>query len=166
MRFLLAFSSSYFIFDLFSTIFLTKAKGVMAIFFISHHLVSITGCLGAIFFGRFQISMTCLMLLTEMSTAFSNFRLMLDFHQMQSSILYAVNGGLFALVFFLCRILYIPYISLSFLLPSVLTFDRASLDSVEIAFFYFLPVTVPALYFINCFWFYKLIKGIVDILSP
>jgi hypothetical protein len=128
-----------------------------------HHIIGIGGSVACLLCGRMLLTLGCATLFTEFSTPFVSLRALLSIHKKTNTTLYLVNGLLMTFTFFVCRVLFQPWITLRFLFPAV--FDRpenlVQMYPVTRYYCYFSLVLYVSLCLLNFFWFYKMASGLV-----
>lgn len=101
----LLFFSAYCLVDLCLTIFVVRDhKAQMVNYF--HHILGIAGSSAGIIGGGYLTVIASVSLVTEFSTPFVNVRAILYDHQVRSGPVYACNGIVMTLVFFLSRVVF------------------------------------------------------------
>ena len=131
-----------------------------------HHIFCIQGSLACFFCGRFIGVVMSASLLTELSTPFVNVWWLLSIHQKTDNKLYEYNGYMLVLTFFISRIVYMGWLIAWMTIPGIATIDMTG-DSKSIVIYTWISAVIyPLLYFLNLFWFYKMIKGAIALIWP
>ena len=101
-------------------------------------------------------------LLTEISSPFLNLYWVLTFHKNTTSKLYLYNNVILFLTFFFGRILFQLFLIVEILIPGAINTDTSN-DSGFMVFILYLSASIyPWLYFLNLYWFYKMVKVVID----
>jgi hypothetical protein len=109
----------YLIHDCLVCLFLIKdTKSPAARQNLLHHFLTLLGCLGNLYIGRYVTTISCASLITELSTPFINLRWFLATHKNTESWVYFLNGITFTLVFFIVRNVLQSYMVLKLFLPA------------------------------------------------
>ena len=119
--------------------------------------------MGGLICGRMILTLSAATLITEFSTPFVSLRALLSIHKKTSTTTYLINGLLMTLFFFVCRVVFQPWITIWYLWPAV--FDRPEnlkdMYSATRAYCYFSIFLYLALCVLNFFWFYKMVNGLL-----
>jgi len=114
----LIFFTAYCVVDgLVGLLFIRDHKAYMEMYF--HHVLGIAGSSCGFFGGGYLTVISSVSFITEFSTPFVNIRSLLYDHDIKSGSLYAVNGTLMTLMFFLCRIVFQWWLVFTKLFPLV-----------------------------------------------
>lgn len=113
------FFLAYLTVDLYLCLFLIKDTSSGMLQNYVHHALGICGTVAGILCGRMILTLSCATLLTEFSTPFVSLRALLSIHKKTSTTLYLVNGLLMTLSFFVCRVLFQPWLVSTKLWPAV-----------------------------------------------
>ena len=130
-----------------------------------HHLFCIYGSLACLICGRFIGVVMSASLLTEISTPNVNIWWLLTIHKMSDTKAYAYNAYSLFITFFLCRIVYQFYLIAWLNILGIATIDMSSDSIVMIVYTWISAIIYPWLYFLNIFWFYKMVKGAIEYFS-
>ena len=124
-----------------------------------HHMFCIYGSTAGLVCGRYLGVLMSASLLTEVSTPCLNVYELLNLHKATETKVYKINAYLFFLTFFCGRVVYQFYLIAMLLIPGTIQVDM-SMDSVFMTgFTYFSAAIYPWLYFLNLFWFHKMVKA-------
>ena len=163
----MCFFLAYLTFDLCLCLFLIRDTSPGALQNYIHHVLGIGGAVGGLLCGRMILTLCSATLVTEFSTPFVSMRALLSFHKKTSTTLYLVNGLLMTVMFFFCRVLFQPWITIWYLWPAV--FDRPeNLQDMYTAtrvYCYFSILLYFALCLLNFFWFYKMATGLLKFMN-
>ncbi|KAL9645934.1 hypothetical protein ABK040_001042 [Willaertia magna] len=152
----LGISIGYFCFDLLFSLRYVKALGI-EVSMIIHHLVCIVGILYCLNF-RVGVLYCITLLITEITTPFFQHRWFLSFFHMNDSILFKINGILFWLMFFFCRVVWC-------FIQNVHIFYLADQYNFS-PYFQRFPIIIPSLLFLlNVFWFMIITKIVVRMIK-
>jgi len=152
--FLLAYSTGYFIYDLFIVASNYPHLGGMET--IIHHTVSLVALIGSAVWEKCVVLLV-VMMLTEISTPFVNQRYFLSKCGMKSSKMYTYNGLLMWLSFGIVRmssVFYLPYLMFS---------DSQTWCSFPFGWIIGVSIMVFSISALNIYWFYKITSGLIQV---
>jgi hypothetical protein len=131
-----------------------------------HHFLGIFGSVSGLLCGRMILTLSCATLVTELSTPFVSLRALLSAHKKTNTTLYLANGLMMTFAFFVCRVLFQPWITISFLWPAVVNRpeNTANMYPLTRYYCYFSIFLYVGLCVLNFFWFYKMASGLVKFL--
>ena len=144
---ILSYSLSYFIYDIIND---TKI-GTATYSFIIHHLLAL---FSGVYLYRTNLGqLYVLSLFVELSSPFQNMKCILDTMDMKTNKIYLINGLMFFLMFFICRILYAPVC-----MWSAWTLSAQKSDITDTSMSYGPLMLVSGFTTLNVFWFYKMVQ--------
>ena len=120
------------------------------------HHISALSCYAICLLKENMVYFICFKLITEGSTPFLNLRLMASILNKKNSKLYKYNGLMLIAVFFLCRILVIPFFYYQVYKAMNTTVYKAAFPGLKRYVLICLSFAIDAL---NLFWFEKIVKG-------
>lgn len=149
---ILGISIGYFLSDLAMIIYHFPVLGGME--YVFHHGISVCAIIQALLSGQAQIYIL-MVLFTESTTPFVNFRWYLDTAGQKNSKLYVCNGLALFLVWLVARILFFMY----FFVHLFTHFDQVK--QIYTLGFYSLLIIPPVLGMMNVFWFLKIVRALI-----
>eukprot|EP00249_Psilotum_nudum_P010174 c22381_g3_i1 orf=463-1269(+) len=126
--------------------------------YVLHHLLSVISLALSLYSGHAQIYIY-IVLFSEITTPFVNMRWYLHVAGLKNSKAYVINGVLLFLGWMMARVLLFVY----FFLHIYLHYDQVR--EIFPPGFYFLFIAPPLLALMNLFWFYKIVRGMIRMLS-
>ena len=124
-----------------------------------HHMFCIYGSAAGLICGRYLGVLMSASLLTEISTPCLNIYELLNVHKAVDTTLYKANAYLFFLTFFFGRIVFQFYLIAMLLIPGTIQIDMSYDGVLMSGYTYFSAAIYPWLYFLNLFWFHKMVKA-------
>ena len=129
-----------------------------------HHLIGLICILCSVYGGYALPGLSCLAMLSEVSTIFLNYREMFDRSQRGVSTLYNVNFIAFLITFIICRMLLFPYCIYLACHDIKLTWDHVPI--VRKTCIIVMLVLFVLIYALNIFWFKIILSITKKNLSP
>ena len=133
-----------------------------------HHLLGIGGCVTATYVGGFFGSISQLTIITELSTPFVNLRWILAKHKLEKSSLYIAVALMMTLSFFVLRVCFCYYMIFNQLVIYCLYRKNAlwaMYPKYKWKWCYVAIALYIMLYFLNLFWFSKMLYGMLKALG-
>jgi hypothetical protein len=104
------------------------------------------------------------LLFNELSTLFLNFRWFLLTSGMENHKLFMTNGAIFTVTFFFCRVCLLPILFFFYWKRAGLCLETHQAD-IPLSFKALAFCNFPLLWVLNCFWFVKIIRGVLKALN-
>ncbi len=151
-------TAAYLIYDLFVCVLFIKEKSSLQTQTYIHHLVGLWGIIVSYWCGSFNIAISNASLITEFSTPFMNYRQIILVQKEEHKQIYPITSILFALTFFLFRILFYPLMiyRLSFGLNLIYN-GQIITDKVLVYLSYANAFFYVVMFILQVFWFQKII---------
>ena len=153
----------YLVYDLIFCVYYSDDvdEGGMAAMY-AHHFLAIFGASASCWLGGILGSISQLTWITEFSTPFVNLRVILAQHELSNSRLYAINGILMTVAFFLARVVFYYYMIFNVLLEYFIYRGDVTWAMYEPHQYNVIKLAVLgyfAMYCLNMFWFSRMLQG-------
>jgi len=129
-----------------------------------HHFLALGGIGLGLWVGGFFGSVSQLTFIVETTTLFVNFRFVLCLHKQEGTKLYAINGLLMTIAFFIFRVWYYYYIvfwKCQDLMMYKYAAFWATYPEYKWKWCYFNFIMFLMMYCLNIFWFAKMVWGLM-----
>lgn len=126
---------------------------------LAHHIGAISSVLVAVLLGQGHMH-TIWMLVTEATTPFVNLRWWLDKANMKATLLYFYNGVSIFLTWIIFRLVTFPPFFY------VVWQQRGQVELLWPGSVVLLMIVPFLLLFLNIMWFYKIVKGVIKLMTP
>ena len=159
----LIFFAAYLVFDILVCAVLMRdfSPNMMQNYF--HHLLGFFGVAGGVLCGSYVAVLASATTVLEVSTPFVNLRYLLWVHKKSDSMIYILNGLSLTLWFFVLRVVYIWWITITKIPPMMMDLDNIPMETESLKWLGVLDVCLyPILGLLNFYWFTKIASGSID----
>ena len=157
-------SAGYLLYDILVCFLLVKDKSALMKQTYLHHCLGLIGVLGSMYAGKWNISISSVSMITEISTIFLNFRTILILQKKGDTVLFKINLFLFVILFIISRILFYP-VTIYRIYCGFLILDYESYERSKLIVSIVLSALYCLLFFLQLIWFQKILQTMVKTFS-